>query len=229
VFHHFTQDPPPLKGVVSFDRYYSPFPKREGFIFILVAKRTRDYYNYIEWMLIQRMIVVQFRPISRQPRYMKISAECPHCQHSLMDEKNPIKGIPSISLQFQLPKEASGKKGIVHLSAYFGDNLNVTPFKVPEGIIGEFSCPFCGKSINNVHICELCGAPMVNLQLERGGMLEYCLEAFKRRLKEKPSEMAFKGMVQLCSRRGCKKQLIEFKSQEADLKEFYKAYSKFLE
>ena len=173
--------------------------------------------------------MVQFMPISQQPRYMKILAECPHCQHSFMDEKNAIKGIPSISLQFQFSKEASGKKGILHLSSYFGDYLLLSPFKIPEGIIGKFSCQFCGKSINNTQSCELCGAPLVDLQLERGGMLEFCLDAFKRRLKKKPSEKALKGLVQFCSRRGCKKHLIEFKNQEADLEEFYTAYSKFLE
>ncbi|NQU06893.1 MAG: hypothetical protein HQ568_12425 [Calditrichaeota bacterium] len=146
-----------------------------------------------------------------------------------MDDKNAIKGVPSISVQFQMPREASGKKGILHLSSYFGDYRIKSPFKIPEGIIGEFSCPFCGKSINSNQTCELCDAPMVDLQLERGGMLEFCLEAFKRRLKEVPSEKALKGMVQFCSRRGCSKHLIEFKNKEADLKEFYSAYSKFLE
>jgi hypothetical protein len=146
-----------------------------------------------------------------------------------MDERNPIKGVPSISVQYQLPEDLGGKKGIVRLSSFFGDYLNVTPFKVPDGVIGEFSCPSCGKSITSVQNCELCGAPMVDLQLERGGMLEFCLEAFKRRLKKKPSESAFKGLLQFCSRRGCKKHLIEFKNPEADLREFYKAYSMFLE
>ncbi|MCF7811592.1 hypothetical protein K9N50_11455 [bacterium] len=160
---------------------------------------------------------------------MKISVECPHCQFSFMDEKNPIKGIPSISIQYQLPDEAGGKKGIVNLSSYFGDYLNITPFKIPEGIVGDFSCPSCGKSINSIQKCELCGAPMVDLQLERGGMLEFCLEAFKRKFKKKPSESAFKGLVQFCSRKGCKKHLIEFNNQTTDLREFYKAYSMFLE
>ena len=52
-------------------------------------------------------------------------------------------------------------------------------------------------------LCEICKAPMVSFGFKEG------------------------GIIQICSRRGCKKHLIEFEDPEVELRAFYEKYSVF--
>lgn len=136
---------------------------------------------------------------------ISVEVACPFCQRSLMDSENPISGIPSITLLGKMPSEAGGAQGLIRLSAYYGDYTVDTALVISPGIVVEFYCPFCRHSLTSTRECDSCHAPMVALQLSRG------------------------GRVQFCSRRSCKKHLIEFEDLENDLREFYRQFSPFLE
>ena len=146
-----------------------------------------------------------------------------------MDSRNLIKKFPSIALLCQLPEEIGGAKDMVRFSSFYGDQLVDTNLKVSDGIITYFQCPFCEKDLTSKQSCELCGAPMVNMQLKKGGMLEYCIEAYERHIPKKPEKESFIGNVHFCSRRACQNRRINFENRDADLKEFYDSYSLFLQ
>jgi ssDNA-binding Zn-finger/Zn-ribbon topoisomerase 1 len=55
----------------------------------------------------------------------------------------------------------------------------------------------------STRICEKCNAEMVLMEIEDG------------------------GNIQICSRKGCKKHLLEFEDLQTELKAFYNVYSTF--
>ncbi len=161
-------------------------------------------------------------------KFMKIFLQCPYCQNSLMDSKNPIKEIPSIVLKCEIKQDGKLNKGLIRFSAYYGDFVANVPFRIKKGVIGQFFCPFCHTNLKASDECDLCQAPLTKLQIKQGGLLEYCIEAYERRLPKPPSESAFNGMVNFCSRKGCKNHHIEFENPDADFTEFYNAYAPFM-
>ncbi len=172
--------------------------------------------------------MIQFIPKSYLDGPMRVSVQCPHCQENLMDDGALIKDLPSITLMCKVPEEHGGDIDLVRFSSYYGDELFDTHLNVPNGVITKFICPFCEKDLASDHQCDLCNAPMVHMELKKGGMLEYCVEAYERRLQKEPERESFGGKVHFCARRGCLGRRINFENPDADLKEFYNSYSKFL-
>ncbi len=132
---------------------------------------------------------------------INIDVNCPYCQKSLMNKHHRLKDIPSIELIGKLSPDAGSTEGIIRLSAFYGDYQIETGLVIPADTIVEFKCPFCHRELTSSRECESCRAPMVALEFPRG------------------------GKVQFCSRRGCKKHLIEFEDPEEELRAFYEQYS----
>jgi len=126
---------------------------------------------------------------------------CPYCQKSLMNKQNRIKDVPSIELIGMLAQSVAIPAATIRLSAFYGDYQIETSLVIPPDTIVEFACPFCHKVLTSSRACDACRAPMVALEFPRG------------------------GKVQFCSRRGCKKHLIEFEDPEEELRAFYLEYS----
>ncbi|MEW6685733.1 MAG: hypothetical protein AB1393_05950 [Candidatus Edwardsbacteria bacterium] len=131
---------------------------------------------------------------------IQVTVECPHCRKSLMDEKVKIDGHPSIKVMIEYMKE----RGTLYLSSLYGSYNIQSELLVPEGKIAHFFCPYCKAYLETTRICEKCEAPMVAMKFPRG------------------------GIIQICSRRGCKKHLVEFEDLETEIREFYEAYSTFV-
>lgn len=134
-----------------------------------------------------------------------VEVMCPYCQRSLMDSEHPLSGAPSITLLGKMPEDSGGGEGLIRLSSYYGDYTVDTALVIPPGTVVEFFCPYCRNALTSTRDCEDCKAPMVALQFPRG------------------------GRVQFCSRRSCKRHLIEFEDPESELREFYRQFSPFLE
>lgn len=136
---------------------------------------------------------------------VKILANCPHCQRSLMDQEHKIGGESSIALHGKLPPEAGSSEGIIHLSSIYGDFQIETSLVIPVGTVVEFSCPYCKTNLHGSRSCEECAGQMVALQLSRGGSILFC------------------------SQRGCKKHLLEFEDPEVELTAFYQEFMPYME
>jgi len=130
---------------------------------------------------------------------IQVNVKCPHCGKSLMEEGHKIDGHPSVKVLIEYEK----KKSSLYLSSLYGSYNIETEVFVPEKKIAQFFCPNCQKELKSTRLCELCQAPMVAMNFESG------------------------GIIQICSRRGCKKHLIEFDKLESELSAFYNKYGPF--
>ena len=130
---------------------------------------------------------------------IKVSVRCPHCRNSLMDDGNRIDGEPTIGLVIVGQKTF----GWLRLSSLYGSYAIESEFPAVDGEIGSFYCPWCHGNLRGSRLCDDCGAPMIPLEFTDG------------------------GVVQLCSRRGCKRHLVEFEEIEREMSAFYAHYSTF--
>ena len=128
-----------------------------------------------------------------------LNLKCRHCGKHLMDAGFEIDDHPSIKVIM----EYEGKHGILHLSSQYGSYNSNLEFDIPEGEIVRFICPHCKSDLMSSRICYECGALMVTFESVLGGYLR------------------------ICSRRGCKKHIIEFENLETELGAFYEKYSTF--
>ena len=91
---------------------------------------------------------------------------------NLIDASVRIGENPAIAVM----AECRGKKGMIHLDPRYGAYENQYSFDIPEGEIVRLSCPHCGADLcETKETCTLCSAPMFELHLPRGGILEGCL------------------------------------------------------
>lgn len=130
---------------------------------------------------------------------IKVRLKCQHCGQSLMDRENYIDSRPSI----KLIAKCCRRKGELNLSAVYGSYTIESTIPIPKGRIVKVYCPHCREEIKGTRRCERCRAAMIPLAMQEG------------------------GLVQICSRRGCKKHLFEFEDPEAEIRAFYAKYSTF--
>ena len=119
--------------------------------------------------------------IGEDQRIFPIEVSCPRCNHSLMDESTGIDGHPSIRVTASFDR----RHGWLRLSSLYGSYSILAEHEIPEGTVVGFHCPHCHAALAGPGGCPMCGAPMVAL-IVRGG-----------------------GMVQVCSRRGCKNHMLD--------------------
>ena len=119
--------------------------------------------------------------VEKDQRLFPLEVNCPHCNHSLKDETFPVDGYPSIRVNLS----SDHKQGWLRLSCLYGSYHSVSERDVPANMVATFMCPHCGVEFPSTSDCPLCGAPIIPM-LVNGG-----------------------GMVQICSRRGCKHHMLD--------------------
>jgi len=119
--------------------------------------------------------------VETDERIFPVEVSCPRCNHSLMDPNHSIDGYPSIRVTMSFDQ----KHGWLRLSCLYGSYNVETEYEIPEETVVNFFCPHCHAELIGASLCPLCGAPMVPM-IVRGG-----------------------GVVQICSRRGCKGHMLD--------------------
>jgi NADH:ubiquinone oxidoreductase subunit E len=114
-------------------------------------------------------------------RLFPLEVSCPRCNHSLMDRNNYIDGYPSI----RVTVASGGSHGWLRLSCLYGSYSVDHEYKILMDTVVNFFCPHCHTELIGVSRCPDCTAPMVPMVV-RGG-----------------------GMIQICSRRGCKGHILD--------------------
>ena len=130
---------------------------------------------------------------------LQVNIRCPYCKQSLMDDGQIIDGYPSVKVVIQ----NSNKRGMLYLSSIYGSYNIISEFNIPMDEIVLFFCPHCQSSLLIKDLCDKCSAPMTLFELLQG------------------------GKVQICSRRGCKKHLIEFSDASQEISTLYNTYEVF--
>ncbi len=103
-------------------------------------------------------------------KFIPLIVKCPYCQNSLMDHNKLIKGEASIKLYFK----SGDYSGTLNLCALYGCNERESDFKLHQGDIIDIFCPECEKNLKTKSICNICGAPVVDLRLVTGGIMRIC-------------------------------------------------------
>lgn len=119
--------------------------------------------------------------VKTDKRIFPIEVHCSRCNHSLMDPNHLIDGQPSARLTISFGQ----KHGWLRLSSLYGSYTLESEYETPMDTVTHFFCPHCHAELNGASNCPECGAPMVPM-IVRGG-----------------------GMVQICSRRGCKEHMLD--------------------
>lgn len=114
-------------------------------------------------------------------RIFPVEVSCPRCNHSLMDQDHLVDGYPSIRVTLSFGPD----HGWLRLSCLYGSYTVESEYEVPMDALVNFFCPHCHAELVSASSCPECGAPMVPM-IVRGG-----------------------GIVQICSRRGCKGHMLD--------------------
>lgn len=119
--------------------------------------------------------------IKTDERIFPVEVSCPKCNHSFMDPKYLVDGFPSIKITAAF----NSHHGWLRLSGLYGSYSVESEHKIPVNSIVNFFCPHCHTELTGGNNCPECESPMVPM-IVRGG-----------------------GMVQICSRRGCKGHMLD--------------------
>ncbi len=119
--------------------------------------------------------------IRTDQRTFPLDVSCPRCNRSLMDRNHYLDGLPSIRVTVSF----NCQHGWVRLSCLYGSYSVDYEHKVPLDTVVHFFCPHCHAELDSSSNCMECGAPMVPMLVQGG------------------------GVVQICSRRGCKGHMLD--------------------
>lgn len=122
-----------------------------------------------------------------------LSVKCPHCDQSMMDEKHPINGHPSVKMNIETGRD----RGVIWLCSIYGCNDHENDIELKENELVNFYCPQCNKSLMRDISCKLCEAPMVGMNIKAG------------------------GKVNICSRNGCPNHYVVFEDLAGAIHKFY--------
>ena len=127
---------------------------------------------------------------------ISLKVDCPHCNHSLMDYTYFLNAKPSIKLLIRIGEE----QGIINLCSSYGCYDKVSTIELKKGEMAKLSCTNCRHELPSSGICDVCGAPIVDFKLEKG------------------------GKVHVCSRIGCKNHYVTYDDIETTLSSFYNEF-----
>jgi hypothetical protein len=116
-----------------------------------------------------------------------LDVSCPRCNHGLMDKGTLLDGYPSVRVTIA----HGGQHGSLRLSCLYGSFKIDTRVEIPPGEVADFFCPHCHANLSGGPDCAECSAPMVPM-IVKGG-----------------------GVVQVCSRRGCRSHMLDLSGVNA--------------
>ncbi|MCP4568810.1 MAG: NAD(P)H-dependent oxidoreductase subunit E [FCB group bacterium] len=119
--------------------------------------------------------------VETDQRIFPVEVSCSHCNHSLMDPEFILDRHPGIRVTISF----GNKHGWLVLSSLYGSYRVQSLHKIPDDTIVNVFCPHCHAELIGGAKCLECGASMVPM-IVRGG-----------------------GVVQICSRRGCKGHMLD--------------------
>ena len=119
--------------------------------------------------------------IETDQRVFPLEVSCARCNHSLMDPDHIIDGHPAIRVTVSF----GNKHGRLALSSIYGSPRVESKYEIPHDTVVQIFCRHCHAELTGGAPCGKCGAPMVPM-IVKGG-----------------------GVVQICSRYGCKEHMLD--------------------
>ena len=119
--------------------------------------------------------------IETDQRVFPVEVSCARCNHSLMDDRQVIDGHPVIRVTVSFGQQ----HGWLALSSIYGSYHVSSEFEIPLDTVVQMFCPHCHSELLGGTKCADCSAPMVPMIVRKG------------------------GIVQICTRRGCKGHMLD--------------------
>jgi len=119
--------------------------------------------------------------VQTDQRIFPVEVSCARCNHSLMDPEHPVDGHPSIRVTVAYNHVHEH----IWLSSLYGSYNVESEHGIPADSVADFFCPHCHAHLAGSSNCPECRMPMVPM-IVRGG-----------------------GIVQICSRRGCRGHILD--------------------
>ena len=145
----------------------------------------------VKWILDKALAGLDEIDVETDERVFPVKVRCPRCNHGLMDSDHPIDGQPSIRLTASFGRSHCW----IRLSSLYGSYHVESEFEIPEDTVVQCFCPHCHAELVAGWNCAVCGAPMIPMVIHSG------------------------GMVQVCSRRGCREHMLDVDSSGASSEE----------
>lgn len=145
-----------------------------------------QYFSNVKSTMVKSIIEkarvgVSQTEVEADQRIFPVELSCPHCNHSLMDPSYFIDGYPSIKITMSFGR----KHGWLRLSSLYGSYNVKSEYEIPMDTVVNCFCPHCHSELIGATSCPECGALMIPMIVHGG------------------------GMIQICSRRGCKNHMLD--------------------
>ncbi len=108
--------------------------------------------------------------VNKNKTIFPINVNCSKCNHSLMDQNHLIDDHASI----KVINSFNGKYGWLRLSSLYGSYNIEAECKQLENEVAKFFCPYCNGKLIAASNCIECNAPMVPMIVKEGGILQFC-------------------------------------------------------
>ncbi|MCI0513871.1 NAD(P)H-dependent oxidoreductase subunit E [candidate division KSB1 bacterium] len=119
--------------------------------------------------------------LEHDQRIFPVVVRCPRCNHSWMNPHHLVDGFPAIHVTVSFGRQ----HGWLRLSSLYGSYTSEWEHQVPKEAVVNIFCPHCHAEIVSASNCVECGAPMIPMVVDGG------------------------GIVQICSRYGCKSHMLD--------------------
>jgi len=145
-----------------------------------------EYHRNVTVAGVRGIIERRYRSADEQAVYQderifRVDVACPVCNRSLLTNEHMMGGEPMVHVTVSFGR----KHGWLRLSSLYGDYRIQSEHEIPPETIVDFFCPKCHAELRSPKLCARCDAEMIPLFV-RGG-----------------------GVIQLCSRRGCKEHMLD--------------------
>jgi NADH-quinone oxidoreductase subunit E len=103
-------------------------------------------------------------------RIFPVKVSCSRCNHTLMDTTRLIDSYPSVRLTSTFGRN----HGSVWLSSLYGSHTIESEHEIPPNALVNFFCPHCHAELTGASRCPECDSPMVPMLVGGGGMVQVC-------------------------------------------------------
>jgi len=108
--------------------------------------------------------------IEEDKRIFPLEVSCPRCNHSLMDQRFPIDGCASIRITGFFDHRHSW----LRLSSLYGSHHLLAQHDISPDTVLRLFCPHCHRELAGSRRCHTCGAAMAPMPVHGGGILQIC-------------------------------------------------------
>ena len=133
------------------------------------------YFSNVKPTMIKKIIEqaktgIKMADIEEQQKIFPLQVSCPRCHHSLVKTEHLIDNQPCIHVTVSFER----KHGWLRLSSLYGSYSIESEHAIPSDTEVNFFCPHCHAELVGSSDCPECGAPMILMIVQNGGVIQFC-------------------------------------------------------